>query len=355
MNRKIFTSIFFIFLVFIVSCKKESENIVYTPEIIDNKTTDKITLELIQTNFELGFPETIDFISDSLMIIFDKNINDKVAHIVDIDGNLRQSFGKKGHGEGELIQPVDITLNSNRDSVFIYDSMQQRLLGYDIKNLLCGNMVTPSKLKIDINTIPGQEYRFSHVERGADSLFLGFTNGKNRIVSLNHGRVTEIYTDYPTADSDTETNRSIWNYTQSRNSLSPDGTKLVVVTYIGGIFETFDINGMKISSRTVKGFFKPEYVYAEGAIPKCVTFNPQKMITGFRTVYASNDHFITVLDGLESKRMNEILFFDYDGNLISRMKTDDGLINIIGESPKGEIYAIAYNNDLTTINLFKII
>lgn len=127
-----------------------------------------------------------------------------------------------------------------------------------------------------------------------------------------------------------------------------------MVTYIGGLFETFDIKGSELSSRSVRGFFKPDYVYAEGAIPKCVTFNPKNIVTGFRTIYATDDHFITVIDGHESERMNEILTFDYDGNLVSRKATADGLINILAENPKGEIFAIAYNKELTHMNLYRI-
>ena len=95
-------------------------------------------------------------------------------------------------------------------------------------------------------------------------------------------------------------------------------TRLVVGTYIGGLFEIFSLADGKITSRTVKGFYKPDYVYAEGAIPKCVTLNPETMIGGFRTIVAGNDDFVTVIDGPMSKRINEILTFDYDGNLKTR-------------------------------------
>lgn len=150
----------------ISSCRKSNDAIVYTPEILDQADVDSISLSMIETEYDFGYPETIDFVSDSLMIVFDTNINDKIAHLIDINGNFITSFGNKGRGEGEIVRASDISLSEKKDSVFIYDSVLQRILGYNLNDLIKGHTGSPSVLQIDINNIPGQEYRFMHVERG---------------------------------------------------------------------------------------------------------------------------------------------------------------------------------------------
>lgn len=337
------------------SCKGEQSSIEYNADALETAETCNATLEKIDTEVELGSPSRIEFISDSLMVIFDQNVNDYVANIMDTEGHYITGFGRKGRGEGEIVTPINMTINERRDSAFIYDFMLQRLIGFDLHKLISREQQSPSVLQIDINSIPNQKYRFSHVKCGPDGDMLGFGCETNRIVSLKNGKAQETYTEYPFTDPDPETNCSIWDYSGDLKSISPDMTRLVVGTYIGGLFEIFSLADGKITSRTVKGFYKPDYVYAEGAIPKCVTLNPETMIGGFRTIVAGNDDFVTVIDGPMSKRINEILTFDYDGNLKNKKIIKDGWIDKLGRNDKGDIYCFGWDNDFNEMNLYHVV
>lgn len=338
----------------LVSCGEKQKTIEYDSNVLDSTTPTNASLKKIETDIEFGFPSSTDFISDSVIVVFDQNINDNIAHVVTTKGRYISGFGKKGRGEGELISPNSITFNERRDSAFIYDFMLQRVLGYNLAKVINHEEQTPSIYQIDINTIPNQKYRFSHVKSGQDGSLLCFAGEANRIVTMKNGTMQNIFTDYPLTDPDSETNMSIWNYSKDLNAISPDKSKLIIGTYVGGLFEIFDLADGSIKSRTVKGFYKPDYKYAEGAIPKCVTPNPETMVTGFRTISAGNDDFMAVIDGPECKRMNEILTFDYDGNLKKRTAVKNGLIYTVSRNDKGEIYCIALDEESKILNLYKL-
>lgn len=336
-----------------ISCKQQ-QSIEYDLEVLDSKSTTDATLIKIGSEIKFGNPSTIDFISDSIMVVYDENVNEYIAHVIDVEGHHINSFGRKGHGEGEIVSPINIAINEEGDSAFIYDFMMQRMVGYDLNKVMNNIDQRPSITEFDISTIPGQEYRFTHVKIGPNKNMLGFSSGVNRIVSMKDGKVQSTYTDYPLVDTDVETNWSIWNYSQDRKSISPDKRKLVIATYVGGLFEIFDIRNDNISSRTVKGFYKPDYKYAEGAIPKSVSPNPETMVTGFRSINVGNEDFAAVLDGPQTSRNNEILIFDFDGNLKERLVVDNGIINRIGRSKNGDMYVIAFDKDFEGIDLYRV-
>lgn len=337
-----------------IACNEKQKPIEYDSEILDNKEVSNATLIKIETDIEFGNPLSIEFISDSLMVIYDSNINDYMAHIVTIDGRYINSFGRKGHGDGELLSPINLTLSEQRDSAFIYDFMLQRMVGFDLNRVIKKQEQQPSVIEFDINSIPNQEYRFTHVKSGPNGSMLGFSCCTNRIVSMKDGKVQYIYSEYPQVDPDTETNWSIWNYSQDRKSLSPDRSKLVIATYVGGLFEIFVLNKDLISSRIVKGFYKPDYTYADGAIPKCVTPNPETMITGFKSIDVGNHNFAAIIDGPNASRCNEILLFDFNGILTKRIVVNNGIMERLGRNEHEDIYCIAYDNDFKELNLYHI-
>ena len=89
------------------SCKGEQSSIEYNADALETAETCNATLEKIDTEVELGSPSRIEFISDSLMVIFDQNVNDYVAHIMDTEGHYITGFGRKGRGEGEIVTPIN--------------------------------------------------------------------------------------------------------------------------------------------------------------------------------------------------------------------------------------------------------
>ncbi len=336
------------------NCNKSESKIEYNSDILNHVSGDSVSAIQIESTIDFGTPASIDFINDSLMVILDTNIGENVAHIIDTRGKHICSFGKKGRGEGELLSPKNLTITENNDSIYLFDVMMNRMIGYSLTGLLNGESQSPKVVQYDINIIPDQEYRFMHIEAGSSGNILGFSADKNRIVSIKGEEIENIYSDYPPTDSDVETNRSIWNYTGGLYSISPDREKLVVATYIGGLFEIFDITNNHIVSKVIKGFYKPVYKYAEGAIPKCVIPNPENMITGFRTISAGYKDFIAVIDGPESSRINEILTFDYNGDLKNRKILKNAWCNVIGRNQKGDVFFFGWDKNLSNMHLYKV-
>ncbi|MDE6335683.1 MAG: TolB-like 6-bladed beta-propeller domain-containing protein [Muribaculaceae bacterium] len=343
---KILIVAFFILVYICEGCNRTQKKVEYIPDYLATVDVDTVKATLVSSDLELGYPQSIDFITDTLMVILDNQINDYVAHIISTSGKCYNSFGMKGRGKGEIVNPTGVTVSPNCDSVYVFDRSLRRLLGFDIKKILQKEEQEPIEITFDIDRIPNQHYVLDNVEIDSDGTLYGFTIDENRFVTFNPNGSIETYGKYPEVDPDPETNRSIWNYSESM-SMSPDRKHIVTASFIGGMFETFDNNDGIITSKATKYFYEPVYDYAQGAIPKYV-IRTKDTTLGFCSVQAQNNHFIGVFYGPENMYSNQIMRFDYDGNLLSRKATGIGMA-VIGENDKGEVYALGYNGKLYRI------
>lgn len=204
-----------------------------------------------------------------------------------------------------------------------------KLLGYSLDDVMAGDVNPHSVCDMGkmLTSAGINNTRIWTVHNIGKNRFLGFTGNENRIVTMEKGKVTNIYTDYLDIDPDPECKWSIWN-NLALFTISPDKRHLVTTSYFGGLFETFDVNGGKPEQHSHKTYYKPTYRIAEGATPKCVAVD-EKTIAGFRSACSNDRLFLTTMGGKEFKMMKDIQVYDYDGKL-KKQFTVNGIPMVMG-------------------------
>lgn len=314
MNGKIFIVSLVLLTFFSCSKKKDSyQEIIYDTSELNTVEPVKPITKVLPLNFELTNPTQLQFVNDSLFVVFDESSNGRFAHLFK-KGKYIVSFGVRGKAKGEMLTPQKCSISKDRRSIYFYDYTLAKSVRFDITDLLKGNS-NPKVLDIDkmsshiIN-------RFNNVWHFSDDSFIGYGyDEKCRVLSVENGKVVDNYVNYPIVDKNAEYNHSIWS-NMTLTAISKDQRHLVITTGIGMLFEIFDLAGGKVSSEVVKGFYKPEFGVAQGAKPACVIGN-EKTFYGFTVLCASNDGFYgCVMGGAPNyDKANVIYYFNYKGKL----------------------------------------
>ena len=117
---------------------EKSKELTYDIEALDNMPADSVDIRLVNTDIEFGNPSTIDFINDTLMIVFDRNVNDYVAHIIDPNGHHIRSFGRKGNDDFVAVLDGPDVTRINEVFTFDYDGnvKERRIVGNGWVNII---------------------------------------------------------------------------------------------------------------------------------------------------------------------------------------------------------------------------
>lgn len=342
--------VLFLLGVVVCSCSQERTEIVFDDKELNETSPEDIMIEHHKTDVNFVRPTMMDFVLDSLLVIFDNKSGDEVCFIMNKQGEKKASFGRKGRSREELIQAKGISISLNRDSVYVYDSQLMKFVGFDLKKELAG--VEYEKKVLETGNVAEKNNLGATWIMDAryltDNQFIGFGNDANRLISVSGKTVKETYQEFPNIDADQETNWSIWN-NMSKFCVSPDKEKLVISTYIGSMIQIFNISG-GIRPKALKTFYKPMYSYAQGATPKCVISNEQT-IFGSQSLYTCPKSFLVNIAGTNHK-FDEILFrYDYDGKIQTSYN--------IGRVPmcmclddSGNLYFLADDKDAEEIQLY---
>ena len=302
------------FIFSLLSCSKEkNSNIVYDYGQLTGTDASKIDLDTIMTDIEFVNPEQILSVNDSILVIFESEA-EKLCKAISISGQFIGEFGVRGKSDVELISPICMTVEDN-DIVGIFDYNSMKLKRYSIKKLVSNNNSFLSN--VDFREILSSNKKDNTVINnivayGANKYVL-FGNNNNRVMIYDNGKIINTYTDYPLTDKDKECNWAIWGYS-ARYGISPNKQHLVITTYVGTLFETFEISSNKISQLTLKGFFEPKYNICKGAKPTWISpdYNHPE---GFYSLYADDEKIYATIGGKDCERRNELLIFDYSGEL----------------------------------------
>lgn len=343
--RKYFKLLFILSFIGIASCQKDksTKEIEYTPEALEQGMFQELKLTNIPTDFLFANPKQIDRITDSLLVVFDKAGNQRIAHLFNDAGNHVKSFGMIGKGHGEMIYPEGFNIGQDGKTIYFFDWRTAFSVKFPLENILSQEN-TPTiinNLDSTNHAIP----HFDYIIRFTDTEYIGFAHTEEtRIMCVDHNKPTEVYKDYPQVDENAEITRSIW-YNMACQGISPDRKHIVITTRIGALLEVFELQNGKITSKTIQAFHKPEFGLAEGVKPACATFN-EKTFGGFSTLYCTNKSFFGVIDGPapDYSHHNEIYEFDYSGELINKYKID-GEVACLTVSPEDEMYLIVTDKD----------
>lgn len=344
MKRIVYIGILLLFM--LPSCKDNRDAadiaVAYTPEILESAKTIKLHPNIVPTDFSFSRPKQMDFITDSLIVIYDEIGSKKVGKIFTRSGKHKGEFGTIGKGHGEMIFPELFSIGKTKQSIYFFDIQMHHSLKYNVDDVLSNRNVVKT---MKAPTLDGNEYFTRKVIHISDTDFiaLGYDN-RLRIQKVERNKIT-TYIDYPNVDKNEENNWSIWT-NMAKASISPDGKHLVIGTAIGAMFEVFDIEEGKIERTAFKAFHKPIYTLAKGAHPACVV-STSNTIWGFTSLYCTDKSFWGVMGGEKYMHRNIIYEFDYSGELLNKYITD-GQIETLAVTPNRELYFITTDDNGNT-------
>lgn len=331
---------------FFFSCndKKQEEEIVYDASELEQGEFIDLPLVDISSDFLFSQPRQIDFVSDSLLVLFDiKPFNGHLGNLFLKDGKLVGSFGMIGKGSGEMIYPESITIGDDNQSVYFFDWRTSFSVKFMVYDVLCGNN---ESLVINlIDSLEGDHALFSSIIRFNDRDYIatGY-NGDMRFMWVKNNQKICTYAQYPSLNENEEYTWNLWtNSGWAKIGVSPDHKYLVNTTRIGMLFEIFELNNDGIESNVLKSFYKPEFGVAEGAKPACVTWC-EKTTGGFCALYCADKSFWGVIDGPGFTHHNEIYEFGYSGDLLNKYKVDGDVVCLAVNS-QDEMYLVVMNKD----------
>ena len=315
MHKLIFKIIIYCALFITMSCNDKAKTISYSVDSLKNLTSKVINAEKISTDIQLVTPTQILGINDSLLIIFDTDA-DKKCKLINLRGSIIGEFAQLGHSNYEYISPIGISVE-NDSIINVYDYYTGFLTGYFVSDIMTGN--TDPYRRINIREILNNKKintTINFVQSIGSDQYLLFGNNKNRIILLDKEEIGYIYNEYPDTDSDEECNWAIWGYSV-QYILAPDNKHLVLTTYIGSLFEIFNLDDGKVKPTILKGFFPPKYNIVNGATPKWISPDEDSP-EGFYALCASNNRFYATIGGVDCEQRNELYSFDYKGNPIGK-------------------------------------
>lgn len=295
-----------------ISCSNHSETIIYSTDSLKNLTTKVVKPEKIPLDIQLTSPMQIERVNDSLLIVFDADA-DKKCKLLNLKGTMVGEFAQLGHSKDELISPVGISVEDG-SIVNVYDYSKGELISYSIHDVMAGinnpHRITNVRRLLEKNKIVGTAINF--VQSLGSNRHLLFGNNQNRIMILDGNIINSTYSNYPNTDSDEECNWAIWGHSV-QYKLSPDTKHLILTTYIGTLFEIFNLNEGIVRPAILKGFIPPKYNVVNGAIPKWISPDGESP-EGFYALCASNNRFYASIGGVDCGQRDEIYSFDYKGN-----------------------------------------
>lgn len=342
----IFTTCLLANCVFIcLSCSKDRHSkIVYNDSELMSQNITQINCDTIKSSYEFANPEQIFALDDSLLVIFEPDA-ENVCKIISNNGKLMGEFGKKGKSQEELISPVCMVVENN-DIVGVYDYNTMKLQRYSVKKLLsgCNAFLSSLNFRDFLSKEEKSDTKINSIVGYGENRYILFGNNENRIMLADTRKITDTYTEYPPTDEDSECNWAIWAYS-SRYGVSPNRQHIVTTTYVGTLFEVFDISSGEIKSSLIKGFVEPKYGIAKGANPKWITPDYEHP-EGFYALYVDDEIIFATIGGKDCEHRNELYTFNYSGMVerkfsfscdIKCMTKQSGYMYFLLESQDGEI------------------
>lgn len=325
------------------SCHRRSKvynHITYESNLLEDKVPEKLKLEEINTNYPITEPKQMTIVRDSLLVIFDRAKNGKIAHIVNVNGSYLNSFGEHGSGKGKMVFPKGFSIEDDK-IIYFYDYTKMNTVCFDIDSVLC-NYNNPKTLDIP-KIIGGTDISYVYHFSEKDFIVFGYDDNC-RIANVQNNKIISNYTEYPSVCDNDEYSWSVWT-NMANYMVSPNKKYIVITTRIGALFEIFEHNKNSITSKLLKAIKKPVFDIAKGAKPACVIFN-NKTYGGFGAAFLTDNRFYGVIDGFAPSfsENNAIYEFDFKGNVVNKYVTDNKILTFL-VAKNNEIYAITRDGE----------
>lgn len=284
-----------------------------------------------------AYPIQIEKVGNHLVVL---DLGNKTQCLLaySLDGELIQRFGNVGHAANEV---SDVSHFFKMDEHRISVSKPGGVLFFNLDSLDGSNY----------------QYEYKRMERTpvsvhdmyVDSLgVLCFLNStEDRFSYTNEEGHTVAYNDYPEASvDDLNDQQAIFNYAP-RFAVDMKNKRFCMGTYIGGIFETFQISSNGIEPLGKNILFKSNYKkFDNGA----VSWEKESKI-GFDAISTGEKHIYTLLSGAQGDCLlkgdqtsftDKITVFNWDATLHSEVHVGHNMLSMCVSEEQKEIYAICY-------------
>lgn len=332
--------IYFVLLFFIVSCKgvpsmEPSEPIFQRQE--------QLTYEVFNSDFDFVSPRQL-IVYDSLLVVLDWLKRDDCYHLFKKEsGSYVKSFGAIGKAGGELMLPSKL-IWYDKDEFFTVDRTSSKIISYNLDSVLLNSYAYFNEFKYSVKD-------FEEIIGILGKRFIMSSSGDTRfeLVEINDSLNTEeLYNGYPNVIGEEES----WVVNQLFRydpciQVSPDKSKMVYLTYVGAVAETFNLVGDSLASRATKCFIYPKIKVVRSWIETV----SGETLYGFTNVITTNDYIYALYCGKNDVDyvVNTIYMFDWDLNAITKFSIDiDHLFCISYDSVTGCVYGIGNDEEKNT-------
>lgn len=344
-----FSLLFVLLMSSIVSCSHINK--VEYSNGIERVSVDKKDLVTLNDTSMWRFPQQIALV-DSSLIVLDEYDN-RFFHVYSINGSPLISFGNKGQGYGELLWVERFHLSADCRILYAYDDMSKKIVGYQLDSLWVGKNVF-TEYKVDIRKIPYSitPTIFYDMLPLNDSLFLIKGNHPDLrygLFNVLDKGIEPLYHSFPVEELGIDSHEEVWSLLSSSTytCLSPDKSKMVNATYIGGIMEMFSVDTkMKEMAPMNSSFiYEPIYGLAEGAVPAYVVNNENTQF-GFEDVCVTDGQIFALLhEKGDPYAPSAVVIFDWTGNVLKCIETEKRIHKICIDQERKKLYLLAFNED----------
>lgn len=341
----------FVFLVITVSCSTDNVLKYHTAEFPQEQELTYTTIATdVPSKYILGI-----YVKDSILLVQGNDGNHCFFAYHKNTGKYIRPFFQIGRGPFEGVSPGFI--ETPGDSCLITESNLRKGYFFSLSGLLNGNpdffrefnfrfpeeraqMMANHPVMLAENkyllTVP-----FSAAERFA--VYTNpYTEGKKEIkhISRTYPKITEE----PDA-----VNAAILQHI-NQYAVSPDGTKLVHLSFVGAIAETFEIGKDTLRPIAIKGFLRPEYQLMGSGISPA-----NEGMIGFGDVIASDDYFYAIYYNTPYNKDNlrTIAVFDWDLKPVRSYTVKDRILYMTSDPHTGYVYAVVNNRETHEYDIIK--
>lgn len=263
-----------------------------------------------------------DFRFDECIFIFNKNT-----------GKLLCTSGKKGKGPGELINPVQISIDKRTKDLFVYDYGRRKLFRYSIPGMLAGSDMPREEISLN-QALAVQE----HISYFKDSLFVSHGyDSRLCVASLQNYKIEDQEPFPEVVPAAKDWNLFLRNW--SCSTFDPAGNRYARATLLGGIMEIFTVSNEKIQLEQRHFFYEPLFEkQGNFYLPVAET------VYGFRHLAATEKYIYASLIGQTNPQSlpKTIYRFDWRGNPVDCIETPYEIENFTVSEDDSDIYATVY-------------
>lgn len=318
-----------VILLFSVSCGKTDMISYYFPKFLDSLN---IEAKILNDTFifETGY---LSVSSEYVIYNGRTDINDKLYHIFDYNGNYIRSFGEMGRGPGEISSNLHTGVIVDDSLYCVFDNALSKMAVFYLRQDSC------YEIRADMSVPPVFPWLFMAID---ENRHISFTRDIRFILS-NNGDTISTYDEYPDLSKNNEKKnikRGYFVY-KSSHTLSREQERFAIATWGGALIQIFSFTNDKITLCNTLRILEPKF-----AIPASHINHPLPYIKSHdeRGLYdlTSNGEYIYV-QYLYSNDVtdSDILCFDWKGNPISILKLNGQDIDRFTVSPDNR-FAFAF-------------